>query len=133
MASISPYLTFAGNCEEAFQFYQDHLWMREFGEGLCVYKPAINTKTTEAIMNKRPNGNKELALNWITGIPLPALVLAFAPGGLAEMSLIALALGVDAAFVSTHHIVRIVLIVSLVPLTFRAFRRFERRRHPESD
>ena len=74
-----------------------------------------------------------LVLNWITGIPLPALVLAFAPGGLAEMSLVALALGVDAAFVSTHHIVRIVLIVSLVPLTFRAFRRFERRRHPESD
>jgi uncharacterized membrane protein AbrB (regulator of aidB expression) len=74
-----------------------------------------------------------LVLNWITGIPLPALVLAFSPGGLAEMSLVALALGVDAAFVSTHHIVRIVLIVSLVPLTFRAFRRFERRRHPESD
>jgi len=74
-----------------------------------------------------------LVLNGITGIPLPALVLAFAPGGLAEMSLVALALGVDAAFVSIHHIVRIVLIVSLVPLTFRAFRRFERRRHPESD
>ena len=72
-----------------------------------------------------------LVLNWITGIPLPALILAFSPGGLAEMSLVALALGVDAAFVSTHHIVRIVLIVSLVPLTFRAFRRFERRRHPE--
>ena len=48
------------------------------------------------------------------------------------MSLVALALGVDAAFVSTHHIVRIVLIVSPAPLTFRAFRRFERRRHPES-
>jgi membrane AbrB-like protein len=71
-----------------------------------------------------------MVLNWMTGIPLPALVLAFAPGGLAEMSLVALALGVDAAFVSTHHIVRIILIVSLVPLTFRAFRRFERRRHP---
>ncbi|HZW21650.1 nitrate reductase subunit alpha [Noviherbaspirillum sp.] len=48
------------------QFYQDHLWMREFGEGLCVYKPAINTKTTGQIMGKRPNGNKEIALNWIT-------------------------------------------------------------------
>ncbi len=48
------------------QFYQDHLWMRDFGEGLCVYKPAINTKTTEALLGTRPNGNKELALNFLT-------------------------------------------------------------------
>jgi nitrate reductase alpha subunit len=48
------------------QFYQDHLWMRDFGEGLCVYKPAINTKTTAAMLGAKPNGNKEIALNWIT-------------------------------------------------------------------
>ncbi|WP_052452291.1 nitrate reductase subunit alpha [Noviherbaspirillum autotrophicum] len=48
------------------QFYQDHLWMRQFGEGFCVYKPAINTKTTAGMLGKRPNGNKEIALNWIT-------------------------------------------------------------------
>ncbi|UEM05298.1 AbrB family transcriptional regulator [Skermanella rosea] len=72
-----------------------------------------------------------VALHWLTGIPLPALVLAFAPGGLAEMSLVALALGVDAAFVSTHHIVRIVLIVSLVPLVFRVYRHMAARRLPK--
>ena len=49
----------------------------------------------------------------------PALVLAFAPGGLAEMSLIAFALGVDAAFVSTHHIMRIVIVVVVSPTIFR--------------
>jgi len=48
------------------QFYQDHLWMRDFGEGLCVYKPAINTKTTASMLGAQPNGNKEIALNWIT-------------------------------------------------------------------
>ena len=48
------------------QFYQDHLWMRDFGEGLCVYKPAINTKTTAAMLGAQPNGNKEIALNFIT-------------------------------------------------------------------
>lgn len=60
------------------------------------------------------------ALNAATDLPLSALVLAFAPGGLAEMSLIALALSLDAAFVATHHIVRIFLIVVLAPLAFRA-------------
>ena len=48
------------------QFYQDHEWMRDFGESMCVYRPPINLKTVQPIMNKKPNGNKEIALNWIT-------------------------------------------------------------------
>lgn len=48
-----------------------------------------------------------------------AIVLAFAPGGLAEMSLIALALGIDAAFVATLHIYRIILLVIVAPTLFR--------------
>lgn len=64
-----------------------------------------------------------LLLNAVTGQPVPALILAFAPGGLAEMSLIALALAMDAAFVATHHIVRIFLVVVLAPTAFRRMRR----------
>ena len=63
------------------------------------------------------------ALSHITGYPLPALILAFAPGGLAEMSLVALALDVDAAFVASHHIARIVMVVILAPVAFRLMRR----------
>lgn len=48
------------------QFYQDHLWMRDFGEGFCVYKPPIDTRTIAAMLGARPNGNKEIALNFIT-------------------------------------------------------------------
>lgn len=61
-----------------------------------------------------------LALHAMTGLPTPYLILAYAPGGLAEMSLVALALAFDAAFVATHHIVRIFLVVVLAPLAFRA-------------
>jgi membrane AbrB-like protein len=56
-------------------------------------------------------------------MPPTALFLSFAPGGLAEMSLIALALGIDTAFVSTMHVFRIVYIVLLAPLAFRLLRR----------
>ncbi len=59
------------------------------------------------------------AVDRVTGIGVSALTLAYAPGGLAEMSLVALALGIEAAFVATHHIVRIFLIVVLAPLAFR--------------
>lgn len=55
----------------------------------------------------------------LAGAAPMALFLSFAPGGLAEMSLIALALGIDTAFVSTMHIFRIVLVVVVAPLAFR--------------
>lgn len=48
------------------QFYQDHQWMRAFGEAFTTYRPPVNTKTWKQIINTRPNGNKEMVLNWIT-------------------------------------------------------------------
>lgn len=53
------------------------------------------------------------------GIRPEAMILTLSPGGLAEMSLIALALGIDTAFVSTMHICRIMMIVILGPTLFR--------------
>jgi len=48
------------------QFYQDHDWMRAFGEGFMGYRPPVDTKTIGPMLGKRPNGNKEIVLNWIT-------------------------------------------------------------------
>ena len=64
-----------------------------------------------------------MGLAQLTGLPTVPLVLAFSPGGLAEMSLIAIAIGADAAFVATHHVVRIFLIVVIAPLAFKLMRR----------
>ena len=47
------------------QLYQDHLWMRAFGEALCVYRPPIDLKTTY-VKGLKPNGEKEIVLNFIT-------------------------------------------------------------------
>ncbi len=48
------------------QLYQDHLWMRAFGEALCVYRPPIDTKTIKPIIDRKPNGAKQVVLNFIT-------------------------------------------------------------------
>ncbi len=48
------------------QFYQDHKWMLGFGEGLCVYRPPIDLKTTRTMRGDRSNGNPEVMLNFIT-------------------------------------------------------------------
>lgn len=48
-------------------------------------------------------------------VPAVPAVLAFAPGGQAEMSLIAVILDENPAYVALHHLARLMLIVSLLP------------------
>jgi nitrate reductase / nitrite oxidoreductase, alpha subunit len=48
------------------QLYQDHPWMRAFGEALCLYRPPIDTKAVAPMLGKRGNGERELVLNFIT-------------------------------------------------------------------
>ena len=57
------------------------------------------------------------------GISIPGVILALSPGGLAEMSLVALALGIDVAFVSILHVIRITLIIAIVPIAYSSFER----------
>ena len=59
---LIPWRTLSGRQ----QLYQDHLWMRAFGEGFCVYRPPVDTKTVKPVIDARANGNPQLVLNFIT-------------------------------------------------------------------
>jgi nitrate reductase alpha subunit len=48
------------------QLYQDHLWMRAFGEELVTWKPPVDLKTIVGHRGAKPNGYKEIVLNFIT-------------------------------------------------------------------
>ena len=48
------------------QLYQDHLWMRAFGEGLVTWRPPVDTKATVQVQGRHSNGNPEIALNFVT-------------------------------------------------------------------
>ena len=49
------------------QLYQDHAWMRAFGEALCVYRPPVDTKSISPMLVERfGNGNPHVVLNFIT-------------------------------------------------------------------
>ena len=48
------------------QFYMDHPWMIAFGEGLTNYRPPVDLKTVGDMIDRKPNGNKEISLNFIT-------------------------------------------------------------------
>ncbi|WP_164730656.1 AbrB family transcriptional regulator [Pelagibacterium montanilacus] len=57
-----------------------------------------------------------LGFEHILDIPFATALLALVPGGLPEMSLVALSLGIDPAFVSVHHVFRVVLVLIVAPV-----------------
>jgi len=48
------------------QLYQDHEWMRAFGEMLVTYKPPINTGTVQMMLDKHGDESPTILLNFIT-------------------------------------------------------------------
>ena len=54
----------------------------------------------------------------LTGAHPSQIFLAYSPGGLTEMSLLALAMGQDVAFVSVMHLLRILLVILGAPMVF---------------
>ncbi len=57
------------------------------------------------------------------GMTLSQAFLAYAPGGLTEMSLLTIAMDQDVAYVSTMHIIRITLVIAIAPYIFAAVRK----------
>ena len=69
-----------------------------------------------------------IALLFAEGVALAGIAphleafLAFAPGGQAEMVVLAIVAGADLAFVATRHILRFTLVITLAPLAARLVR-----------
>lgn len=57
-------------------------------------------------------------LQILTAQPIKPLILAFGPGGFTEMALVGFGLGIEAAFVVAHQMVRYVLLVAFVPVSY---------------
>ncbi|WP_026783578.1 nitrate reductase subunit alpha [Pleomorphomonas koreensis] len=48
------------------QLYQDHLWMRAFGESFVTWKPPVDLKAIARLGGHKSNGETEIVLNFIT-------------------------------------------------------------------
>ena len=60
----------------------------------------------------------------VTNINFSALFLSFAPGGVSEMGLIALSLGISPMMVAAHHVFRIFVTVLIAAVTTKAASRW---------
>lgn len=58
-----------------------------------------------------------------TGYSMAAALLSYMPGGAPELSLVALSLGIDPAFVTSHHLLRICVLLMTIPLLLHYTRR----------
>jgi membrane AbrB-like protein len=65
---------------------------------------------------------------WLLGLSFGLTILAFAPGAFEVMTVMAFALGLDAAYVGAHHTVRFAALALLSPLIFGHRRSTLRRR-----
>lgn len=83
------------------------------GAGFCVILTVISAAFAEAVVQL---GFAE---------PVEAF-LAFAPGGQGEMVVLAIVAGADVAFVVTHHLVRLTVVILSAPLVARLARRQNR-------
>ncbi len=60
-----------------------------------------------------------LCIHWLVEVPLPVAMLAVVPGGVAEMAILATALGVDPVFVTAHQLFRSILINATAPFILK--------------
>lgn len=63
-------------------------------------------------------------ISYVSAYDFVSLTLAYSPGGLAEMSLVALSLGTDVAFVAAHHILRVMFVMLGAGPAFMLLKRF---------
>ncbi|MEL7097738.1 MAG: AbrB family transcriptional regulator [Pseudomonadota bacterium] len=76
--------------------------------GFCVLLAGITALVIEVIA--------------LTGVaPLQDALLALAPGGQAEMAVLAIIVGADVAFVVAHHVFRLLLVIIGAPIAARLF------------
>lgn len=69
-------------------------------------------------------GGGAFALAWLSGIPAPTLVLATAPGGIAEMCIMAKVLQLGVPLVTAAHVTRVIVLITTTAPVFRLVRRF---------
>ena len=62
-----------------------------------------------------------LPVAWLTGLPTAQIWLSYAPGGVDAMTILALALAFEPAFVGAHHLARFLLLATVMPLWLRPY------------
>ncbi|MGH8705761.1 MAG: AbrB family transcriptional regulator [Burkholderiales bacterium] len=97
---------------------------RQFLKSLARYAGAVLASIVLAILLAAAFG---AALAWLSGLSVPSLVLATAPGGIAEMCITAKVLQLGVPLVTAAHVTRVVVLIAATVPIFRLARRLSDR------
>ncbi len=89
---------------------------REIGRDMLLASGASGSMIAMALLSA-------YIVTTLSGVSIQQTFLTFSPGGLPEMSLLAIAMSADVAYVATIHILRITIVIAVAPLVFRLLRR----------
>lgn len=67
-----------------------------------------------------------LVVSQMLDVDFVGVLLAYAPGGLSEMSLLAYSIGVEVAFIASQHVARVFLVVLVAGLLMKAAKRWSK-------
>ena len=89
------------------------------GVAVREVKTAIAAGVVVTLVVTALAGAASVGVGWITGVPLNAVLIAFAPGGLETMAAMAVMMHVDATYVGAHHVLRRLFLSVFMPLMMR--------------
>lgn len=98
---------------------------REFLSGLGRYAGAVLASIVLAMLLAALFG---AGLAWIWGVPVPSLILATAPGGIAEMCITAKVLQLGVPLVTAAHVTRVLILINATAPIFRMAKRWTSER-----
>lgn len=104
-----------------------YIGARYVGERLATVRDAVVHAMGHVSLMLAVSALIALVLNWQFDLPVITGFLSFAPGGMSEIGLIALALGLDVGFIATIHVTRALTIASVAPLVYNRVKRLLHR------
>ncbi len=97
--------------------------MRFIGTNLAFVRKALAPSIAAFLIAVTISAASALCVSWMLGLPLGQLIVAFAPGGIEAMTILAVVLGLDPAFVATHQLVRFFGLALFLPLISKLYLR----------
>jgi membrane AbrB-like protein len=77
----------------------------------CAYQALVASVLTLGVL-----AGFAYLVHSLLDIPLHVVILAFAPGGIGEMAILAVTLNIDPVFVTFHHLLRLITLMLIAPL-----------------
>ena len=95
-----------------------YIGARFSGQSLSFLRNGILLAIGHVLVMLCLSGALAYLLIWSFGLHLLTGLLSFAPGGMSEIGLIALSLGLDVGFIATIHVTRSIVISTLGPIVY---------------